>query len=156
MLSQSKTAVSSLPSPASIPEPKSSKPCSSPHPSAVSLSSHLHNDRHCPFHKSLPCKTQSLFPSYFNQKIKNETQQNTQTPTELFFFFTVTWTHSSFQCCCVTAEFLLLGFPLPAHRRARNPSPKPLLRATRTTPRSRPFHSLCTWISILPSSHLLG
>lgn len=86
MLSQSKTAVSSPPSPASIPEPKSSKPCSSPHPSAVSLSSHLHNDRHRPFHKSLPCKTHS--PFFLPTSIRKlKTKHNRTHKHQLSFFF---------------------------------------------------------------------
>lgn len=70
-LFQSKTLVNCPPSLASIAEPKSSKLCSSPHPSAVSFSSHLHDNRHRPSHKSLPCKTHRpfFFPTS-NRKLK--------------------------------------------------------------------------------------
>lgn len=155
-LFQSKALLSSAPPLASIPEPESSKLCPSPHPSAVSFSSHLHDNRHRPFHKSLPCKTHSpfFFPTS-NRKLKikhNRTHKHQRS----YFFFTVTWTRSSFQRCCVTAQFLLLPSHFLPIAGPENPSPKPLLRATRTTPRSQLFHSLRTRIPVLPSAPLLG
>lgn len=100
---------------------------SSPHlkTSAISFFSHLHDNRHRPFHKSLTCPTKHTVSSlsYFKKK-KKTTTKHTNTNIAIFFF-TVTWKHSLFHHCCVTAESLLSAsqilptakpeIPLPHH-----------------------------------------
>lgn len=120
-LFQSKALLSSAPPLASIPEPESSKLCPSPHPSAVSFSSHLHDNRHRPFHKSLPCKTHSpfFFPTS-NRKLKIKHNRTHKHQRSYFFFYSDldTFIFSALLCDSTVPP---LAFPLPAHRRARKP-----------------------------------
>lgn len=137
-------------------------------PSSLSSSPHLKPQQS---HSLLTCMTTgivhstSLWPALQNSQSlffptsrrKKTTTKHTNTNIANFFFFysdLETFIVSSLLCDSRISPF---SFPNPAHCQARNPSPKPLLRAKQTTSRSQFFCPLHThWFSILPSVHLSG
>lgn len=124
-------------------------------PSSLSSSPHLKPQQS---HSLLTCMTTgivhstSLWPALQNSQSlffptsrrKKTTRKHTNTNIAIFFFFTVTWKHSTFHHCCETAESLLSAsqilptaepeIPLPNHcsepnKRLLNPnSPVPYAR----------------------------
>lgn len=109
-----------------VPEPKFSKLFSSSQTSAISFSSHLHDNRHRPFHKSLTCPTKHTVPSisYFKKEKKTTTKH---TNTNIANFFFLQWP-GNIHCFITAAWQQNLSFQLP--KSCPLPSQKSLSQTT--------------------------